>query len=279
MGNGQSTPPRPNNFKSRFDAFNTGFGGILNNSNFLHVCFLGCLIKHSNQQPLNYDESREILFSSATMAFSFYRDLDGLMKLLARRKNSQFLRTNKLFMKVMSVCLENPIFPRPTCFVVRSSDSDPYSWSPKILEIFFQTLTRVLRTDLKELDILDEDVGTEQRKHPVIDLVRFHREYEMFLKEHLNRPIDLIVNGMDSFLDHQGVFNLFLTMLQHSINVIGFQGHATKRFTAPAWFVEDLDQIWIDMLTNGVSRIANPAGFSRKFIDDWVIKGRPRIEQ
>ena len=278
MGIAQSAP-RTDHFKLRFDAFKTGFGGILNPSNFLHGCFLGCLIKHSNQQPKDYDESREILISSATMAFSFYRDLDGLMKLLARRKSLRILRTNNLFMKVMSMCLENPIFPRPTCFMFRSSDSEPYLWSPEILEIFFQTLTRVLRTELKELNILDEDVETGQIEHPVINLDRFHREYERHLQQYCNRSVDLILHGMGSFLEHHDVFHLFLAMLQNSINVIGFQGHANKRFTAPAWFVENLDQRWKDVLTNGVSRIANPAGFSREFIDDWVIKGRPRIEQ
>ena len=251
---------------------------ILNPSHFLHVCFLGCLINHSKQQPNNYDESRKNLFSSATMAFSFYRDLDGLMKLLDRRKSLKILRTNHLFVKVMSLCLENPKFPRPTCFGCCSSYSDPYSWSPEILEIFFQTLTMVLRTELKELNILDEDVETARRIHPVIDIVRFHSEYERLFMEHHNRPIELIVNGMDSFLDHQGVFNLFLKMLQNSIDTIGMYSNAKNIFFAPKWFAENLEQRWIDMLTNSVSRIENPGNFSRELLNNWSKNGG-RIEQ
>jgi hypothetical protein len=279
MGSGPSTTLQPEYFSLRFGLFQGLFGGILNPSNFLHACFLGCLINHSNHQPLNYDASRKILISSATMAFSFFRDLDGLMKLLARRKSLSILRTNNLFMKVMSMCLENPNFPRPTCFMFRSSDSEPYLWSNEILEIFFQTLTTVLRTELKKLNILDEDVENEQREHIVINLDSFHSEYQRLFMEHHNCPIELIVNGMDNFLDHQGVFNLFLAMLQNSIDTIGIYSNVKNIFFAPKWFAENLEQKWIDMLTNGVSRIENPGNFSREFIDDWVNKGRPCIEQ
>jgi hypothetical protein len=278
MGNGKSTPQTREHFKPHFDTFQELFGGILNPSNFLHVCFLGCLIKHSNEQPDSYDLSRKILISSAELAFSFYRDLDCLMKLLSRRQSLRILRTNNLFMKVMSVCLENPIFPRPTCFGCFSSDSDPYSWSPEILEIFFQTLTRVLRTELKELNILDEDVETYTGIHPVINLDYFYREYERHLHEYLNRPIHLILHGMDSFLDHQGVFNLFLAMLQNSIDMISIYSYAKKIFYAPKWFADNLEQKWIDMLTTGVSRINYPGGFYRHVLDDWSINGG-RIEQ
>lgn len=280
MGNRNSTPQTQHSdyFKLRFGLFQESFRGILNSSNFLHVCFLGCLFNHSKQQPTDYMNSVEFLLSSATMAFSFYRDLDGLMKLLARRKSLRILRTNNLFVKVMSVCLENPNFPRPTCFMFRSSDSEPYSWSPEILEIFFQTLTRLLRTELKELNILDEDVETAQRIHPVINLDHFHREYERRLQEYNNRSIELILHGMGSFLDHQGVFNLFLAMLQNSIDRIGIYFYAKKIFTAPKWFAENLEQKWIDMLTTGVSRIENPGGFYRHVLDNWSINGG-RIEQ
>jgi hypothetical protein len=274
MGNVQSTQ-QPDNFKLHFDILKGSFKIILNPSNFLHACFVGCLMIHSNHQPDDYDKSRENLESSAKRAFSFYGNLNDLMTLLAGRKSLKILRTNPLFMKVMSVCLENPIFPRPTCFMFRSSD--PYSWSPEILEIFFQNLTMVLKTELKELNILDDDIRTEQREHPVIDLVSFHQQFEKYLHEHCKCPSP--VNGVNTFLEHRDVFHHFLAMLQNSIDVIGFQGHANKSFTAPVWFVENLDQSWKDMLTNGVSRIANPAGFSREFIDNWVKEGRPRIEQ
>jgi hypothetical protein len=135
-----------------------------------------------------------------------------------------------------------------------------------------------LRTELKELNILDEDVETAERIHPVINRDCFHSEFYRLFMEHHKSSIELIVKGMDSFLDHQGVFNLFLAMLQNSIDRISIYSYAKKIFIAPKWFAENLEKKWIDMLTNGVSRIENPGGFYRHVLDNWSINGG-RIEQ